>query len=135
MIFKAFYRASDAAQPMDLDTVVGYVWLGQAFILIQPWGVDRDVRDQIRSGSVAYELLKPLDLYTLWFSRAVAMRIAPTLLRSVPLIAIAAPLLGLPLPSSFEALCAFVAALVAAVLAQCSHYGHPQYLPDMDPVR
>ena len=116
MIFTAFYRASDVSQPMDIDSVVGYVWLGQAFILIQPWGVDRDVRDQIRSGSVAYELLKPLDLYTLWFCRAIAMKTAPTLLRSFPLLAIAALFFGLQPPESLEALAAFSVALTAAVL-------------------
>ena len=48
MIFEAFYRSSTTPQPMTIDIVVGYVWLGQAFILIQPWGVDPDVRNQIR---------------------------------------------------------------------------------------
>lgn len=85
-IFEAFYQAASSAQPMTLQSVVGYVWLGQAFILIQPWGVDGDVRAQIRSGAVAYELLRPLDLYNFWFSRAIAMKTAPTLLRSAPLI-------------------------------------------------
>lgn len=116
MIFTAFYRASDTSQPMDIDSVVGYVWLGQAFILLQPWGVDRDVRDQIRSGSVAYELLKPLDLYTLWFCRAIAMKTAPTLLRSLPLLTIAGLFFGLQPPASLEALAAFSVALTAAVL-------------------
>lgn len=116
MIFEAFYRASSSAQPMTIQTVVGYVWLGQAFILVQPWSVDRDVRDQIRSGAVAYELLRPLDLYGFWFSRAIAMKTAPTLLRSIPLLTIALLFLGLPAPPSLESGMAFGIALAGAVL-------------------
>ena len=116
MIFEAFYRSSSAAQPMPLAHVISYVWLGQAFLGLQPWGVDRDVRDQIRTGSVAYELLRPLDLYTLWYSRAVALRCAPTLLRSVPLLVLAGLFLGLQAPPSWSALGGFLLALGGAVL-------------------
>jgi len=116
MIFEAFYRSSSAGQPMPLAHVVSYVWLGQAFLGLQPWGVDRDVRDQIRTGSVAYELLRPLDLYALWYSRAVALRCAPTLLRSVPLLLLAGLFLGLAPPASWASLGAFLLALVGAVL-------------------
>lgn len=116
MILTAFYRATRSPQPMDIDTVVGYVWLGQAFILVQPWGVDRDVQQQIRTGTVAYELLRPLDLYALWYSRAIALKTAPTLLRSIPLMAVAGLFLGLPLPASPESFAAFALSIGAAVL-------------------
>ncbi len=116
MIFEAFYRVSTASHPMSIETVVGYVWLGQAFILVQPWGVDRDVQQQIRTGAVTYELLRPLDLYGFWFSRAIALKTAPTLLRSVPLVTIALLFLGLSLPPSVEAAAAFGVALAGAVL-------------------
>ncbi|MFH1568222.1 MAG: ABC-2 family transporter protein [Gemmatimonadota bacterium] len=116
MIFAAFYRSGAGPEPMSLAEVISYVWLGQAFLGLQPWGVDRDVRDQIRSGAVAYELLRPLDLYALWFSRAVALRCAPTLLRSVPILALAGLFFGLNAPASAASLGAFLVALLGAVL-------------------
>lgn len=116
MIFEAFYRSSTAAQPIPQAHVISYVWLGQAFLGLQPWNTDRDVRDQIRTGAVAYELLRPLDLYSLWYSRAVALRCAPTLLRSIPLLVVAGLFLGLQAPASVASLSAFAAALVGAVL-------------------
>ena len=79
MIFEAFFRSTSTQQPMDLADVVTYIWLGQAFFVLLPWNVDRDIQALIRSGAVSYELLRPLDLYTLWFSRALAWRTAPTL--------------------------------------------------------
>lgn len=116
MIFEAFYRSSAAAQPMPVAHVISYVWLGQAFLGLQPWNTDSEVRGQIRTGAVAYELLRPLDLYSLWYSRAVALRCAPTLLRSIPLLALAGLFLGLQAPASAASLGAFLLALTGAVL-------------------
>jgi len=116
MIFSAFYHTATGSQPISLPNVISYVWLGQAFLGLQPWGVDRDVRDQIRSGAVAYELLRPLDLFFLWYSRAIALRCAPTLLRSVPLLIVAGLFLDLEAPGSWACLGAFVLAFAGAVL-------------------
>jgi len=59
-----------------------------------PWNVDGDIRAMIRTGTIAYELCRPVDLYSLWFARAVAWRTAPTLLRSIPMALFA--IYGLP---------------------------------------
>ncbi len=99
MILEAFYRSGTAAPPMDLAQTVGYVWLGQATLALFPWNVDADIRDSVQSGTVVYELCRPLDLYGLWYSRAVAWRTAPTLLRLLPMFLIAMlvlPAIGLP---------------------------------------
>jgi ABC-2 type transport system permease protein len=98
MIYDAFYRSSTAPQPMSYQEVVTYIWLGQAMLGIILWGVDTDVRAMMTNGTVAYELLRPLDLYGLWYFRDVAHRTAPTLLRAVPMLVIAALFLGLPPP-------------------------------------
>ena len=80
MIFEAFYRSSVSAQPMEIDEVTTYVWLGQAFLALLPWNLDLNLRNQIRTGGVGYELIRPVDLYAYWFSRSLAWRTAPTLL-------------------------------------------------------
>jgi ABC-2 type transport system permease protein len=86
MILAAFYESSTAVQPMPFSAVISYVWLSQAFLGLMPWNVSRDVQEMIRSGSVAYELLRPLDMYGFWYARAVAWRTATVTLRSVPLL-------------------------------------------------
>ena len=52
MIFEAFFRSSSAAQPMTMDEVATYIWLGQAFIMLLPWNIDREIHNLIRSGFV-----------------------------------------------------------------------------------
>jgi ABC-2 type transport system permease protein len=115
MIFTAFYESSTAKQPMSAEEVVTYVWLGQAFFRLLPWDIEGDIRQMIRTGDVAYELLRPLDMYWLWYCRALAWRTAPTLLRALPLLVIALPFLGMQGPASVASGGAFLVAMVGAV--------------------
>jgi len=124
MVLGAFYAVATGEQPMTFAHVVAYVWLGQALLGLLPWNVDPELQEKMLTGSVAYELLRPLDLYTFWFARTLAFRTATTTLRSVPMIAFAAgvlPLIGLEShalgpPPSLASGVMFAAALAATVL-------------------
>ena len=116
MIFTAFYASTSGDQPMQLEQVITYIWLKQGMLLLLPWRPDADVQTMVKNGNVGYELLRPADLYWLWFSRSVAMRTAPVLLRCVPMLVLAYLFFGLQLPpGGLEAL-AFLASVAAAVL-------------------
>lgn len=98
MIFTGFFQSSAVEQPMNYRQVVDYLWLGQALLLILPFRVDKELSQLIRTGNVAYELSRPVDLYHYWYARALALRLAPVFLRVFPMIVITAgifPLLGL----------------------------------------
>ncbi len=116
MIFQAFFRSTTAEQPMEVNDVLTYVWLGQAFLALLPWNQDNDLRTMIRTGGVGYELLRPVDLYGFWYCRALAFRTAPTLLRAVPLIAFAGVFMSMDAPASWAAAGAFAASMIGAVL-------------------
>lgn len=128
MIYEAFYRSTPGPHPMTFAEVASYVWLGQALLAMLPWNTDADVRAMVRSGAVAYELCRPLDLYGLWYARALAWRTAPTVLRAVPMCLVA--VVGLPLvgleewqlapPPSLASAAAFAAAIVCALLLGCA---------------
>ncbi|MEZ0295637.1 MAG: ABC transporter permease [Candidatus Methylacidiphilales bacterium] len=118
MVYRVLYEGDGAAEgaPMELSQVVTYLWLNQALFAMQPWQPDPEVRQMIRTGSVAYELTRPCSLFWLWVARAIAMRSAPTLLRSVPLVAVAMLFFGMQLPASPEAAVLYVVSLTAALL-------------------
>ena len=116
MIFQAFFRSTTAEQPMALDDVLTYVWLGQAFLAMMPWNQDNQLRALIRTGNVGYELLRPVDLYGFWYCRSLAFRTAPTLLRAFPLIAFAAVFMGMNPPDSWGAAGSFMASMIGALL-------------------
>ena len=120
MIFAAFYRASRSPQPMSYAEVVTYVWLGQAMLRMLPWDIEGDIRQMIRSGAVAYELLRPLDLYALWYARALAWRTAPTTLRALPMFVLAMACFGMQWPASAASGLAWAAATVGALCLACA---------------
>lgn len=128
MILFAFYRSSDATPPMAIADVVTYVWLGQALLALLPWNHDLTLEKQIREGGVAYELLRPLDLYAFWSMRILATRVSSVSLRVLPIVALAGvalPLAGLEdwqlaPPESLAAGALFGVAMLVAVALGCA---------------
>jgi ABC-2 type transport system permease protein len=125
-ILTAFYAALPAGQapPMSLPELAAYVWLGQALWGLMPLRAEAEIATLVREGGIAYELTRPVDLYGLWLSRAIAVRLAPTMLR-LPIVLLVGIFLprpdwALPPPQSAAAFGLFMIALVLAVLLAAS---------------
>ena len=88
MVFDAFYQSTDKAMPMSFSQTVTYLWLGQILLTLLPWNGDREVELMIKNGDFAYEMLRPIDIYTYWYFKNLAQRIAATFLRAIPLLGI-----------------------------------------------
>jgi ABC-2 type transport system permease protein len=116
MAFEAFYASSHAPMPLSVEQTVDYIWLSQAFLMLLPIRLDGEIRSMVRSGSVAYELVRPLDLYALWYARTVASCLAPTALRCIPLLLVAVLAFDMRLPPSPQAALAFAVTMASAVL-------------------
>lgn len=118
--FTAFFRGSGDGQPMTLAQTITYCWCNQLLVATQPWSGDPQAMQIIRTGNIAYELCRPLDLYTHWFSRVTAQRLVPLALSSVPLGIVALFLLPeawrMGPPASAASLLAFLLSLVGVVL-------------------
>ena len=112
ILFGAFYDADPAAFPMDRQALASYVWLQQATLaMFMMWKVDASIFESIKSGGVALELCRPLDVYTMWFTKNCATRLADTLLRCVPILVITSFLprpWGMALPADAAAAGMFV---------------------------
>ena len=127
MVITAFFGVASGEQPLSLAQVVSYIWLGQALLGMLPWNTDQELVAQIREGGVAYELVRPLDLYWFWFCRTIALRTATTTLRSIPMIIFAVwvlPLVGLSQwtlspPADLLTLGVFLISLLAALALAC----------------
>ena len=118
LAYSAFYRADPAAFPMTLSQTVSYMWLQQVFlILFSVVFSDEEIETSIESGCVAYDLVRPADLYLRWLSRACASRTAVTAFR-LPLL-IAAFFLPVPfhlsLPPDLFQLAMFLPSMVLAL--------------------
>jgi ABC-2 type transport system permease protein len=123
MVYRAFYFAGTAAQPQSLQQTVTYEWLMQTTLRLLPWNGDAEVIKLIRTGNVAYELCRPLNLYFNWYVRLIALRIVPTILAGVPLFIIVLFLptqYGATLPVSVLAGLAFLVSMTGALFLGCA---------------
>jgi ABC-2 type transport system permease protein len=124
MVFAAFFAGAAHAQPMSLANAVTYTWLGQAFLIFLPWSGDADIAEMVRSGSVAYERLRPVDTYAWWYVRLLAATMAGVLPRAALMILLAGVILplsglgqwGLAPPPTLAAAALFGASFVGMVL-------------------
>ena len=64
--------------------------------------------------------MRPLDLYTFWYTRAVAWRTAPTVLRAAPMLLAAWLFFGLQPPASLSSALAWAAATLGALALSCA---------------
>jgi ABC-2 type transport system permease protein len=119
MIYRAFYRSGGEALPMAWEQLCAYVWLHQAFLAILAlWIQDDELLSGIRDGLVAYELCRPVDLYSFWFARLTATRLSKAALRCVPVIVFALlipPPYRLILPPDAGALVLFLISMSLAL--------------------
>lgn len=109
---------------MNQSQLTSYVWLTQAFLsLFAIWVQDNEIFQMIESGGVAYEYVRPYDLYTMWFVRSLSFRYARLFTRALPILVIASLLpieYRLSLPSSIPIFIFFIMSLVLGSLLNTS---------------
>lgn len=116
LMFRAFYAGNPDAFPMEFSQLSSYIWLQQAFLaLFMTWFLENDIFSAITSGNVAYELVRPLNLYHMWFAKNLAGRLSKAVLRCMPILVVAAFLpspYGISLPSGFPQFIWFIVSMV-----------------------
>lgn len=90
LAYSALYRTSNAAFPMKFSQTVSYIWMQQTLIvLFSVVFSDGEIYSAIGDGSIAYELVRPMDLYGRWFCQSAANRVAFTILNCLPALLVA----------------------------------------------
>ncbi|MER6673163.1 ABC transporter permease [Streptomyces sp. NPDC000983] len=107
----------------DQTQAVTYAWLGQALystLAIQGGGVEKELMGRIRTGEIAVDLYRPVDLQLWWFSQDLGRSLFQLLGRGVVPFAFGAVFFPMALPSEAVTWAAF---LVAVVLAMAVSFG------------
>ena len=120
LILIALYRAFWAGKPqaLPISRLAGYVWLQQAFFRMLV-ASDPDLADKIRTGGIAYDMCRPLHLYSYYYVRILAQKLVGSLLRAFPRLLFAALLpegWGLPGPAGLPSLLLSLGSLLLGLL-------------------
>lgn len=98
MIYIAFFNSSNTNVGINLKQLVTYTWLNQAFYaLIYLKVKDPEIMKSIKTGTVAYELCRPYDIYNWWYIKLISKKYAAVILRFLPII-----ILGFIVPKSIR---------------------------------
>ncbi|WP_425449106.1 ABC transporter permease [Dethiothermospora halolimnae] len=90
LAFWAIYRTGSTNLPMEFSQTVSYIWMQQTLmVLFAVVFSDGEIYSAIRSGSIAYELVRPMGLYGRWFCQSAANRVSFTILNCLPVILVA----------------------------------------------
>ncbi|AEI79999.1 ABC transport system permease protein [Cupriavidus necator N-1] len=128
MILVAFYGSAAASAPLSLAQAITYTWLAQGLLALLPWLGDPEVAQAVRTGAVAYDRLRPVDAYALWFARSagwIAARVLPRMALMAAFAGIALPLAGfgdwaLQPPAGPAAGMGFIVSMLFALLLSTS---------------
>lgn len=119
LAYSALY-STGTVFPMEFSQTVSYIWMQQTLIvLFLVVFSDNEIYSAIGSGSIAYELVRPMELYGRWFCQSTANRVAFTILNCLPVLLVAFIMpepyrLSLPLATG-----QFLLFLLSSVLALC----------------
>ena len=87
LVYRAIAEASGGNMPMNYSSIVTYIWLKEALlVLFNTWAADNDLFAMIENGNIAYELCRPVSIYSMWFSRTAGARIAEEVMRCIPVL-------------------------------------------------
>lgn len=138
LLYRAFWSEHPERFPMGMEALSSYIWLQQAFLaLFMLWDWDFDVLRAVKDGSVAYELLRPANLYGMWMAKSIGTRLARASLRMVPVLVVSSLIpapYGLRLRISPIEFGVFLLSMVLMVLVVCAYslfvYALTFYLTD-----
>lgn len=128
LFYRTLHRQAPQLLPMDMQALASYIWLQQATLALFIMTLDRELFDAVRTGTVAYELLRPTDLYGMWAVRTISTRLSRAALRALPIILFAGLLpapYGLRLTISFPVFLLFLLSMLlmlwvtAAIIMLC----------------
>ena len=89
MIYSTFMKNGNT--DMTVSQMATYIWLGQAFLeILQAWSTEKEIFQQIETGNVVMDLVKPINIYNMWYYKTLGRKLARLLLRMVPLLIITA---------------------------------------------
>jgi ABC-2 type transport system permease protein len=116
----ALYKTRDQVNGISLQQAVTFTGLSQALIAyLMLWGW-WDVIDQIRSGDIASDLLKPTSYFTFWFAQDMGRAVAHLLVRGVTILLGFAVFFRIHLPTTWGQIVSILTALFLGLLVSFS---------------
>ncbi len=120
-VYRAFYAARPEPLPLNLNEVITYFALCQAFLMLMPlWGGRSEIANTIKDGSVALQLTKPVDFQAYWFADECGRACYYLLMRTLPTFLFSCLFFKIAIPQGATVFIAFAVSMSLAILMSTS---------------
>jgi len=103
ILLAAISAAGGSIAGYDPKQAATYVWLGQALLAPVAMYAWSDIADRVRTGEIAIDLARPVDLQLSWWARDLGRAALALPTRGLPPLVLGGLLMGLAYPSSWTA--------------------------------
>lgn len=121
MLYATFLKNATASD-YTIEQMSTYIWLQQGFLMMfNMWSsLGKDIFEECETGTIAMELVRPINLYSIWHAKTLGKKLSMTILRLLPILIICAmPIFGeykLAAPVSISAFILFLITLILSII-------------------
>lgn len=116
--WRALYQGVDQVQGVDVQSMLTYTVVSSMMSVVLMTGVENRVIHSVEKGTVATDLLKPINLFGIYFFEDLGTITALLVQNLVPILIIGSLCIRVPKPASLEAFLLFLGSLVLAFFIQ-----------------
>ena len=86
--WKALYKNQDMVSGVDADSMLTYVVMSSVLSVLMITNVERRIQQSVQKGSVATDMMKPINLFAVYFSEDIGSILALTIQNILPILII-----------------------------------------------
>lgn len=110
--WRAVYGGAEAAHGVSGDMMITYTAVSMLMSSLYYMGVEDRIADAVKSGSIATDMIKPINLFSLYFAEDIGNIIFNLFFNTIPMFIVALIIFGLPVPASAEHFWLFLASFI-----------------------
>lgn len=98
--WRAVYGDTEASHGVTGDMMITYTVVSMLMNSLYYMGVEDKISDAVKSGSIATDMIKPINLFSMYFAEDMGNIIFNFIFSTVPMFVVALVIFGLPVPAS-----------------------------------
>ena len=114
--WKALFKNTQSVKGVTAETMLTYVIISSVIAVTLSTGVERRIQQSVDRGTVAIDLVRPVNIFSMYFAEDIATLIALFFQNTIPIILIGSIVVGIPKPASIGAFLLFVFSVIIAYL-------------------
>lgn len=112
--WKALFKNADNMNGVTVDTMLTYTVVSSMVSVLLTTNVENRITDSVKKGSIAIDLMRPVNIYMVFFAENLGSIIALIFQNLLPIFIIGSLLIKLPLPNSVADGLLFVISMILA---------------------